>query len=73
MHLQLVVHVLDQLGKRNRCSVSPRRNKSAKASFRESGVGSARQELEELHKQVVVQILALGVLLHSVLYSTSFN
>ena len=63
----------DQLGKRNWCSVRPRRNKSAEDSLGESGAGSARQELEELNEQVVVKVLALSVFLRSVLYSTSSN
>ena len=72
-HLRLVVQMLDQLGKRNWCSVNPRRHESAQHGLAETRAGSAGQELEELNEQVVVQVLALGVFLRSVLYSTSSN
>lgn len=72
-NLQLVVQMSDQLGKRNWCSVNPRRNKSAQDGLGESRIGSAREELEKLNEQMMVQILALAVFLRSVLYSTSSN
>ena len=65
--------MLDQLGKRNWWSVGARRDQSAENRLGESGVSSANQELEKLHNQVMVQVLALAVFLRSVLNSTSSN
>lgn len=58
--VRLLAKVLDELGKRDRGTGGPGGQESAQNSLAETGVGAARKEAEELDKELVVEVLALG-------------
>lgn len=52
--------MLNELGEGHRGAGSPGRQKATQDSLAETGVGTAGEEAEELNKELVVEVLALG-------------
>ena len=63
--------VLHKLGEGERWSVNSGGNKSSEDGLAELGVSSSGEELVELHEEVMVEVLAFGVLLVLVHNSSS--